>query len=107
MTENQSARNEAKEGVCSACWEHETVTRSQPTTGDVNKEHGMDGREGQRETARDGTQGPMKKRAVPTAGKKRAVPTAGKKRAVPTAGENPKQAIKANKLVSNSQHGGG
>ena len=27
-TENQSARKEAKEEVCSACWEHEAVTRS-------------------------------------------------------------------------------
>ena len=29
------------------------------------------------------------------------------KRAEPIAGENPKQAIKANKLVSNIHHGGG
>ena len=33
----------------------------------------------EKKTATDGTRGPMRKRAVPTAGEKRAVPTAGEK----------------------------
>ena len=37
VTENQSARKEAKEEVCSARWEHEAATRSQPVTGEVSK----------------------------------------------------------------------
>ena len=36
-TENQSARKEAEKEVCSACWEHETATRSQPVTDEASK----------------------------------------------------------------------